>query len=192
MNLYEILQVSPDSSINDIKKSYYRLAKIYHPDKMNGSAEKFQKINYAYNILNNEKSRTQYNIMNNNTKNKFILFLEKWFKDQPNLKSFFNFNDNIYNNLDSYDFNDIIMLFSDSIIPNKVNIDSVDCSDSDIDCWDESQAEYYYELPIKYHQYNKNNINLELKCTLNEIICDSSTNTKSKTRMIKIRACYIK
>lgn len=33
-DLYKILDLSPKSDINDIKKSYYKKAKEYHPDKL--------------------------------------------------------------------------------------------------------------------------------------------------------------
>ena len=179
MDLYDILKVSPDCTMSEIKKSYYKLAKLYHPDKMNGCSETFQQINYAYNILIDENSRMKYNIMNKTTKNKFILFMEKLFKENSNIKSFFNFNDTIFDNIDAYNFNDILLFFNNSIIPNKKNTDSIDCSDSDIDCWDETTAEYFDVLPVKYHQYNANNINLELKCTIDQII-------KKNIRTIKI------
>ena len=180
MDLYEILCVQADCSTTDIKKSYYKLAKIYHPDKQGGSSEHFQKINYAYNILIDENSRTKYNTMNKLTKNKFINFLEKWFNNQPNIKSLFNISDKVFSNIDSYDFNDILQYFNNNIIPKKHFSNTIDCSDSDVNCWDELQAEYYEELPLKYHQYNINNINLELKCSLDEII-------KNKIRQIKIK-----
>ena len=182
-DLYEILQVEQNCSTNDIKKSYYKLAKQYHPDK-GGSPEAFQKINYAYNILIDTNSRNKYNTMNSVTKNKFIVFLEKWFNNQD-IKSLdkkwkFNFNDEMYRNIENYDFNDILQYFNNSIVPTKKNNDTIDCSDSDIDCWDESQAEYYKELPLKYYQYNINNIKLELKCGLDEIV-------KQNIRRIKIK-----
>ena len=33
MDLYEILELKTTASEADIKKAYYRLSKIYHPDK---------------------------------------------------------------------------------------------------------------------------------------------------------------
>lgn len=183
MDLYSILEVTPDSSLSDIKKSYYRLAKLYHPDRENGTAEMFQKINYAYTILNNEKTRTQYNIMSNKTKNNFMLFLETFFKNNDINNILSNIFPDIKNftNIEDYNFNDIITLFNNSIQPLNKSNNSIECSDSDIMDWDETHAEYYESLPLKYYQYNKNNINLELKCNLNDIL-----NTNNVLRSIKI------
>ncbi len=59
---YEILGVSKNSSQEEIKKAYKRLAKKYHPDlNKNKDAEaKFKKINEAYATLGHERSRQQY------------------------------------------------------------------------------------------------------------------------------------
>jgi len=38
-------------SKKDIKNKYLKLSQQYHPDKQNGSNEKFQEINDAYKIL---------------------------------------------------------------------------------------------------------------------------------------------
>ena len=35
MDLYKILEIKPTATESDIKKSYYKLAKIYHPDVYN-------------------------------------------------------------------------------------------------------------------------------------------------------------
>jgi hypothetical protein len=44
---YEVLGLSPNSSISDIKKKYFKLSKLYHPDvnKSPGAEEKFKNIN---------------------------------------------------------------------------------------------------------------------------------------------------
>lgn len=61
-SLYETLEVSPTASSDEIKKSYRRLARKYHPDinKEAGAEEKFKEINAAYEILSDEKKRKQY------------------------------------------------------------------------------------------------------------------------------------
>ena len=51
---YNILNVKKDATDADLKKSYYKLAKKYHPDKNSGTAEseeKFKEINKAYVIF---------------------------------------------------------------------------------------------------------------------------------------------
>ena len=60
---YEILKVGPSASKDEIKKSYYKLARILHPDKnteVNGK-EAFQYLNNAYNVVANETDRANYN-----------------------------------------------------------------------------------------------------------------------------------
>ena len=182
MDLYEILSIQPDANHNDIVKAYRKLAKIYHPDKTTGDTVKFQQINYAYNILINDTTKIQYNNMKKPTKTKLSRFLDDWFNKRADIKSFFNISDktinNIMENISIYDFNDVLGLFNNLKIPTKVN-NTIDCSESDTQVWDETQAEYYNinELPLKYHVYNNNNIKLELKTTIEDI---------KNTRKIKI------
>ncbi|KYN93430.1 putative DnaJ protein, partial [Plasmodium gaboni] len=60
---YDILNVSPDADSSEIKKSYYKLALEYHPDKNPGDEEakvKFQKVNEAYQILSDKEKRAEY------------------------------------------------------------------------------------------------------------------------------------
>ena len=174
MDLYEILSLKSNASIEDIKKAYKKLAKIHHPDKPTGNTEHFQKINYAYNILINDTTRIKYNEMKKTTKSKFTNFLEDFFNKQNNIKHFLKLNDidlkNIMENIECYDFNDILGLFNRHIIPTKKNT-TIDCSDTETPYWDEISGEYYTinNLPIKYHIYNENNIKLELKCSIDEI-----------------------
>jgi len=179
MDLYDILSISHDSTSDQITKAYRRLAKTHHPDKITGNTEKFQQINYAYNILINDKTRLQYDNMKKPTKGKLITFLENWFKqkntDKSCFKNAFNLSDkileNIINNIEAYDFNDILGIFNKMIIPTKKNDNMVDCSDSDTTCWDQNCCEYYNnnDLPLKYHLYNVNNIKLNLKCAIDDI-----------------------
>ena len=64
-NYYDILEVKRDASINDIKKSYRKLALKYHPDKNPGDTiaeNKFKEINNAFEIIGNEEKRNKYNM----------------------------------------------------------------------------------------------------------------------------------
>lgn len=65
--LYEILEVDKTASIDDIKKSYKKLALKYHPDKNhdNDTSEKFKEISHAYEILSDEQKRKYYDITGN-------------------------------------------------------------------------------------------------------------------------------
>lgn len=51
---YDILELDINASKKEIKKAYYRLAKLYHPDKNKGNLyteQKFKEILDAYNKL---------------------------------------------------------------------------------------------------------------------------------------------
>lgn len=62
-NPYEVLDVSHDAKLNEIKKAYRTKAKQYHPDLNPGdeeAAEKFKELSEAYAILSDEEKRRQY------------------------------------------------------------------------------------------------------------------------------------
>ncbi len=56
---YKILELEKGASESDIKKSYYKLAHKYHPDK-GGDEKKMKEINEAYQVLSDKKKREQY------------------------------------------------------------------------------------------------------------------------------------
>ncbi|MCL2924987.1 MAG: J domain-containing protein [Trichodesmium sp. MAG_R04] len=62
-NYYQILDISKDASVDEIKKAYRRLARQFHPDVNPGSKEaeeKFKDINEAYDILSDLEKRVEY------------------------------------------------------------------------------------------------------------------------------------
>lgn len=62
-DLYEVLEVDPNATNNEIRKSYKKLASKWHPDKNSNCDEcetKFQAILKAYEVLGKEASRLEY------------------------------------------------------------------------------------------------------------------------------------
>lgn len=60
---YEVLGISRDATIDEIKKAYRRLALQYHPDKNPGnreSEEKFKELSEAYAVLSDSEKRARY------------------------------------------------------------------------------------------------------------------------------------
>ena len=65
-DFYEILSVPEKASGDEIKKSYRKLAKQYHPDANPGNpaaAERFKEVGEAYSVLSNPAKRKQYDQM---------------------------------------------------------------------------------------------------------------------------------
>jgi hypothetical protein len=72
-NYYLILQISSTSSLQEIKKSFRKLSKKYHPDLNNGSHEfneKFKDVLNAYEVLSDAERREKY---------------DKWISDSNNI-----------------------------------------------------------------------------------------------------------
>jgi curved DNA-binding protein CbpA len=62
---YRTLGLIPDSSAEEIKKEYRKLAMQYHPDRNGGnpkSEEHLKEINEAYQILGDEEKRRLYDL----------------------------------------------------------------------------------------------------------------------------------
>lgn len=69
MNYYKVLELTDrQCSKEEIKKSYYRLSKQWHPDRHTAEADKlsatkkFQEISEAYAVLSDDRKRANYNM----------------------------------------------------------------------------------------------------------------------------------
>lgn len=68
VDLYAVLGLDDNASQDSIKKSYRRLALVYHPDKHASASEtaradastKFQQIGFAYSVLSDAKRKERY------------------------------------------------------------------------------------------------------------------------------------
>ncbi|MBI3336717.1 molecular chaperone DnaJ [Candidatus Peregrinibacteria bacterium] len=62
-DLYAVLGLERNASIDDIKKAYRRLSKELHPDRQKGNKEtekRFKEVNEAYEILSDAKKKESY------------------------------------------------------------------------------------------------------------------------------------
>jgi DnaJ-class molecular chaperone len=75
---YNILNLSKNANINDIKKAYRQLSIKFHPDKNKTcDPEQFNKINYAYSkLLDKHNTNANYNINESNNE------VEKYHKNE--------------------------------------------------------------------------------------------------------------
>jgi len=67
VSLYEILEVSPTATKDEIKKAYKLMALKTHPDRVppeqkSRAETAFQKVNAAYEVLSNETARQEYDL----------------------------------------------------------------------------------------------------------------------------------
>ena len=61
--LYELLEVPRDVSPGQLKKAYYLVARVHHPDKKGNTKEAtayFQEIQHAYEVLSDKNERAWY------------------------------------------------------------------------------------------------------------------------------------
>ena len=69
MNYYEVLGVSENADVLEIRKKYRKLAMKYHPDRNSGdenATKKFREVTEAYEILGDEKKREEYDCRRKN------------------------------------------------------------------------------------------------------------------------------
>jgi len=73
LDYYQVLEIKPDAKADEIRKGYFRLAKLYHPDlSSSGDAEenteRFLNIQKAYEILSSVEKRRNYDAIHQQTR----------------------------------------------------------------------------------------------------------------------------
>lgn len=61
---YQVLEIDPEASADEIKSAYKRLARTYHPDlnpqRPRSAEDRFKRLQQAYSVLSDPVSRQQY------------------------------------------------------------------------------------------------------------------------------------
>lgn len=102
MNPYQILNVNIDCTKEELKKAYHKMVRKYHPDKSSdpNSENKIREINSAYELLNNEKYRKEYDNLDQNNKPKYYQDFKNIFDNQ------YPYASKVIDNIASYFYND--------------------------------------------------------------------------------------
>jgi len=118
-NYYNILNLSKNATINDIKKAYRQLSIRFHPDKnKNCDPEQFNKINEAYSkLLDKYNSNSTYNVAElhnevekyhkNESHNDILKYCNSNMNPNFNSNMNSNMNSNINSNINSNNAEDI-------------------------------------------------------------------------------------
>jgi DnaJ-class molecular chaperone len=192
MNLYDILEIKHNATENEIKKAYRRLALLYHPDKnLNSNThEKFQKIQYAYEILIDAKTRIEYCKLNNIEQNNFVDLLQKLFNGRLALNEINSFGikfddsdwkyleSNFKSLLNALNYKELFDFYRNGKFVRK-NLDSnISFSETDV----VTESDSYYKLPVNYQRINDLDLRINLNITLNDILNNNKKKIKIKRK----------
>jgi hypothetical protein len=65
---------------------------------------------------------------------------------------------------------ELFSFFTTGVFPKNYDREINQCSDSEVDVWNNDQAEYYSNLPLSCQKLKNENINLELEISLEDIL----------------------
>jgi curved DNA-binding protein len=103
VDYYEVMGVAEDASADDIKKSYRRLARKYHPDVSTAAdaEQKFKAVGEAYEVLKDPDKRKEYDDLR-----KYGAFKGEQFTPPPDWHSRAGFAEGGYTEVDPRHFSD--------------------------------------------------------------------------------------
>ena len=113
MNYYDILEIKPDASFDDIRKAYHKKALKYHPDKCQDedTEDKFKNVVEAYEVLSDTIKRRRYDLSRkledtyNYTLSPDILKFTKYFFSSENIGKFTNFKNTLTKEAENFGIN---------------------------------------------------------------------------------------
>lgn len=115
-DFYKALGLNKNATSDNIKKSYQKLSKKYHPDLNNGDKEiekKYKDINEAYTVLSNTKTRQEYDTIRQ--------YGGQSSYKMPPYSSSNRFNGDVFNNFFENQNNNFNNINFENLIKNKSN-----------------------------------------------------------------------
>jgi len=132
-DLYNVLELSNDATLIDIKKNFKKLALKFHPDKNKNNKnsninfnEKFNQIRVAYEILSNNEKKQKYDQMNLHSRHNFVDIVFQFLKKITNPHIIHNImlRPDIINDIKDGDINKIAQNLIQKILDNiDLNVD---------------------------------------------------------------------
>lgn len=142
---YAILGVNKMASQDDIKKAYRNLALQWHPDKNKnvGALDKFKEISEAYQVLHDDKKKSEYDHVNIQHNTSHSRNYEYRFRDPFEIfNEVFTFMNDIHNT----------MIMLDQLLPmTNMTIHIIDVGNMNM------IPKKKFDNHVKYIDYNKEN-----------------------------------
>ena len=170
---YKIMDVDKTASQDDIKKSYRKLARKFHPDvsKEKNAESKFKDINEAYEVLRDKEKRAAYDQLGSNWQGG-----QSGFSPPPNWQDQFNQGNGSFNNTGQGDYSDFFeSLFGSGFGANQRSAGSRQRHSKGED----SQAKITIDLQDSYTGATRN-------ITMREQVAGPHGQMQAKNRTLKI------
>ncbi len=202
-DFYQLLGVSPNASIDQIKKNYRNLSRIYHPDSKTGNEEKMKLLSVSYRVLKDPEVRNLYDQYYNKEKN--VSHFEKSFMNHQSRTSQWN-QKSQYDGLNKESF-DFKIRFTEKQIRETLRRNHVSefkiedflywCRKKRIEIYSEKALSTYFSEYLSYcsQDFNDSNFSEELNSNTNDKVSLNFSNEEidfSFSRLIELRQMLIR